>query len=330
MVQTHLGAPMYIVLEEQSEKRLDQFLAEASGESRSYIKRCIDAGVVFCDSKKMNKGSYRVAEGEEYRIEALPEEEVAIQPKNMPADSRLLEKIRVLKETEDYLLIDKPAGLLTHPTEKESYSLVTWILEKYPELADVGEDAKRPGIVHRLDRHASGILVLAKTQKMFMHLKKQFQDRTTEKYYTVLVHDQIAADHDTIDFLIDRGKSGAMVARPHVKEVTLSNVSALQDGKESLTEFWVEKRLVNHSLLRVRIHSGRTHQIRVHMHAYNHPVVGDTLYTQKRFLRKKESGLDRLFLCATTFAFTDLSGERVETSIQLPDVLQEYFHSLAS
>lgn len=236
----------------------------------------------------------------------------------------IYDEIEVIADTKDYLIVNKPSGLLMHPTQaQEPVSLADWLVRTYPALKGVGEHADRPGIVHRLDKDASGLIVVAKHNDAFAHLKAQFKDRTVEKIYTILVHGEVASEHDTLDFEIDRGTDGRMVARPKTDKLALDKVYKRQPGKNALSEFWVEKRYLNFTLLKVKIHTGRTHQIRVHMYAYNHHVVGDELYHQQRG-RKFDKQLGRLFLHATRLGFHDLQGNAVEYETVLPDQLQEF------
>jgi 23S rRNA pseudouridine1911/1915/1917 synthase len=198
--------------------------------------------------------------------------------------------------------------------------LAAILIKKYPELKKVGDDPKRPGIVHRLDKEASGLLVIARTQKMFEHLKNQFKNRAIEKEYSVLVHGQISKDWDEIKFPIERSRtSDRMAALP----ATLRG-QATMAGKNALTEFWVEKRFVNFTLLRVKIHTGRMHQIRVHMLSYNHPIVGDPLYFQKKRKDKWDRICGRLFLHCTHLAFLDLNNERQEFHSAIPAELKNF------
>jgi 23S rRNA pseudouridine1911/1915/1917 synthase len=239
------------------------------------------------------------------------------------------EQIKIIAETPDYLVLNKPAGILVHPTQaNETDTLADWLKENYPKIKKVGDAPERPGIVHRLDREASGLLVVAKNQKMFDVLKKQFQEREIEKEYLVLVYEKILADEGEIDFEIDRGREGRMVSRPRIDKTLLKNVDKDQPGKESLTEFWVEKRYARFTLLRVRIHTGRMHQIRVHMFAYNHPVVGDQLYLNRKLIKKNEQKIDRLFLHSAKLCFNDLKGEKKCFESELPLELKEYLKKL--
>lgn len=120
-----------------------------------------------------------------------------------------------------------------------------------------------------------------------MKNKKTIQKRKVEKIYSVLVYGNLAKDYGMIDFDIDRGEDGRMVSRPKIDKLKLRNVNKIQEGKNALTEYWVEKRYKRFTLLKVKIHTGRTHQIRVHMFAIGHPVVGDKLYVNKKISEKK-------------------------------------------
>ena len=224
---------------------------------------------------------------------------------------------QVIAETPDYVVVLKPAGLLVHeadsaPGEK---TLVDWLIKKYPEVKKVGDDPKtRPGIVHRLDREASGLLVVARTQKMFEMLKIQFQEHTIDKRYMVLVHGKVINSHGDIKLPIGRaGRGGRMAAHN----------TGVEDAREAHTFYEVKARHGGVTLLEVTITTGRTHQIRVHMFALQHPVVGDTLYPVKK-VGKAFPILDRLFLHATHLAFTDLAGQRVEFDAPLPTELDRY------
>ncbi|MEK7623973.1 MAG: RNA pseudouridine synthase [Patescibacteria group bacterium] len=239
------------------------------------------------------------------------------------------ESIQVIADADGYLVVNKPAGLLMHETTAhERDTLAHWLLEKYPEIRGVGEAPERPGIVHRLDKEASGLLVVAKTQAMFEHLKAQFQARTMEKEYLVLVHGIMPIEHGMIDFDIDRGSLGRMVSRPKIDPTSLTGVAKKQPGREAITEFFLEKQYTRFALLRVKIHTGRTHQIRVHMLAYNHPVVGDRLYFNKKLNRKRDLELGRLFLHATRLCFDDLEQKKVCCEAPLPEELKNFLEPL--
>jgi 23S rRNA pseudouridine1911/1915/1917 synthase len=313
------------VTEVDAGKRLDVFISEVQGISRTKAKEQITSGGVLHNGSIATKASQALREGDV--IECIAVTQSAIPPvEEALEEESLFPLVRIVHETEEYIVVEKPAGMLTHPTEaKEPYTLADWLVAHDRRIALVGENPSRPGIVHRLDKAASGLLVVAKTQEMFFHLKSQFQNRTVEKEYIVLVHGTIEEEDGVIDFSIDRGRDGRMVSRPKVKEVTLQNVDKIQPGKDALTEFRVLERYYHYTLLRVKIHTGRTHQIRVHMHAYGHPVVGDSLYYQKQYIRKKAKKLDRLFLHATTLCFApDSSGEKQCFEAPLPEALDRF------
>jgi len=239
--------------------------------------------------------------------------------------------LKVVQETKDYIVVDKPAGVLVHPTQAgEKDTLVDFVLKKYKEVKKVGDSPERPGIVHRLDKQASGLLVIARNQKMFEHLKTQFQDRTVEKEYIVLVYGKMTQEHGIIDFDIDRGKEGRMVSRPKTNKLSVAKTLHVQPGKEAITEYFLEKQIGRFALLRVRIHTGRTHQIRAHMFAFNRPVVGDKLYFNKKLIKKNEPKLDRLFLHAQKLCLNDLEGEKVCFESALPEELERYLRDIAS
>ncbi|PIR12937.1 RluA family pseudouridine synthase [Candidatus Falkowbacteria bacterium CG11_big_fil_rev_8_21_14_0_20_39_10] len=230
-------------------------------------------------------------------------------------------KYKKIKENKEFLIINKPSGLIVHRAGHiKEESLADQLLKKYPKLEKVGEDPSRPGIVHRLDKLVSGLMVIPKTQESFNNLKKQFQERQITKVYTALVYGRIEADEGEIDFPIKRSSQGnKMAAIPKtVKKETNP------DGRQAVTEFEVIKKFINYTLLKVKIKTGRTHQIRVHLFAFGHSIVGDDLYSAKKTREKnKKLGLDRIFLAATKLGFKDLDGVYQEFEIGLPEELEE-------
>jgi len=308
-----------IIFKEADTKRLDIFFTEKFKISRSQAQKMIEKNNILINGKISTKTGHPLKTGDQIIVEEKPiikPTKIEVEKETKATKAKL--KINILAETKDYIVVEKPKGLLTHSTDKnEPDSLAAILVKKYPELKKVGDDPRRPGIVHRLDKEASGLLVVARTQKMFEHLKNQFKTRTVEKEYTVLVHGKVAKDWDEIKFPIERSRNNdRMAALP----ATLRGEANLS-GKESLTEFWVEKRFVNFSLLRVKIHTGRMHQIRVHLLAYDHPVVGDPLYFQKKQKDKWDKVCGRLFLHCIHLAFTDLNNERQEFKSELPPEL---------
>jgi 23S rRNA pseudouridine1911/1915/1917 synthase len=242
---------------------------------------------------------------------------------------------QIVFENEDYLIINKPAGLIVHGGPGIDGPVLTdWLRSKYPQIENVGDDPIRPGIVHRLDKEASGLMIITKTQKSFNYFKKQFQNRKVVKKYQALVHGKVSKDDDVINFPIKRSKDGYKMAALPVSSETISDkqkpnnrdrgtVRAQEDSKEAITKFNVLRRCINYTLLDVEIKTGRTHQIRVHFYAYGHPLLGDPLYHTKKYKVKNEKvNLGRIFLVAYELSFKDPSGEKQNFKIKLPQDLQ--------
>lgn len=218
-------------------------------------------------------------------------------------------EIEIIYEDDDVLVINKPAGLIVHESDNtKDKTLADFLVETRPEIASVGEDSHRPGIVHRLDREASGLMVIAKNNKSFFSLKEQFKSRHIKKQYLALAYGRIIADEGLINFPIVRAKAGyKMAAIPlsigEGKNVLSNrdqgNIKAREKSREAITNFEVIQRWPNFTLLKVQIKTGRTHQIRVHLAAYGHPLLGDNLYgTTKTKVRNKKINLGRIFLLA--------------------------------
>lgn len=322
----------FTITEEQHDQRLDIVLSEKLELSRSQIHKMIDVEQVTVNGKLPKKAGDTMKTGYEVVISAVKKDFVATkraQPINQPSPSKKKSAKslipEVLVQTPDYIIINKPSGLLVHPTQaEETNTLADWIKKNYPETKKVGDEPKvRPGIVHRLDKEASGLMVIARTQKMFDHLKDQFKARTVNKEYYALVHDHVERDEAEINFPIARsGNTDRMAARP------AADRGLATDEKEALTKFIAERHFRKFSLLRVTIHTGRMHQIRVHMLAYNHPVVGDPLYFQKKRTRTWDERLGRLFLHSTLLSFTDLAGARQTFTSPLPPELESFLKTL--
>jgi len=316
-----------IITSKNSGKRLDIFLAEELKTSRSQVQKLITQKQIFVNEKLPKKGGDFISEKDIVELKPIittKKEEKETKKIKTNTDSKLFSQIKIISETKDYIVLQKPSGLLTHGASlDERASLSSYLIKKYPELKKIGEDEMRPGIVHRLDKEASGLLVVARTQKMFESLKDQFKKRIVDKEYLVLAHGRVAKDVDTISFPISRSNtSDRMAAKP------TNDPNKNSDLKEAFTEFFVEKRFVNFTLLRVKILTGRMHQIRVHLLAYNHPVVGDPLYFQKKRKDRWDKKLGRLFLHCTKIGFTDLTHEKQLFESPLPKELSDFLKLL--
>lgn len=221
-------------------------------------------------------------------------------------------KFSIVTDTNDYVVIDKPAGIVVHQTQvhPEPDTVVNGLLALYPQLADVGDDSWRPGIVQRLDQFVSGVMVIAKTQSMFEYLKKQFQHHQVLKRYLALAHGKFSQPGGEITFSIARSERNftKMAARPDAS------------GKTAHTKYTVIKQYQHYAFLELEISTGRTHQIRVHLNALGHPLVGETTYLPKNFRSRLQPG--RLFLHAADLRFTLPNGSEVHYSSPLPQPLQ--------
>ena len=219
--------------------------------------------------------------------------------------------MKIIFENEDIIVIDKPAGLTVHPvTPEQKDTLVNELITHYPEIKNVGEDLLRPGIVHRLDKDTSGLMIIAKNNKVFEHLKNQFQQRKVEKKYIALVHGKVKDKKGTIT------KSISFSKKDHKKRSALLD----EKSKRAWTEYQVIENFENYTLLEVSIKTGRTHQIRIHLASIGHPVAGDKQYKFKRQINPKN--LSRQFLHAKYLKFQLLDGKIMEFKSELPEDLK--------
>lgn len=309
--------------------RLDIALVETLTISRSLAQTMIEEGRVLVNGKQPKKAGDRVKTNDTVTfIEPAVVAEVKAPfgiKKNTPTRTTPIAEVKIMAATPHFIVVEKPSGMLTHPTEAgETNTLANFLTTQFPELSTVGDSPERPGIVHRLDKEASGLLVVARTQTMFDYLKDQFKNRTIGKHYTVLVHDPMPRVEGTIDFPIERSENAERMAAVPKTEKGLTT----DKGKEALTDFLVIKNYVNFSLLDVTIHTGRMHQIRAHMFAYNHPVVGDPLYIQKKRARTWDERCGRLFLHCSQLSFKDLDGLPQEFESDLPGELVQFLGTL--
>jgi len=226
-------------------------------------------------------------------------------------------KVPVIYENNDVIITNKPAGLLVHPTKRrEEDTLIDWLINKYPEIKNVGEDKSRPGIVHRLDRDTSGLIVIAKNKKIFSWLKNQFKNRLVKKRYLALVVGKLKDKKGIITKSISRSrkKGGHQTTAPIGKQ------------KEAITRYKVLKEFQNYSLLEVSPKTGRMHQIRVHLASIGHPIAGDKKYKFKR--QPCPKNLERQFLHAAYLKFKLPDGEIKEFNSKLPEELKKILDEL--
>ena len=237
-----------------------------------------------------------------------------------------MKKYKTIFNNNEFLIVNKPAGFLTHGSDRiKEETLADQLMADYPELKKIGDDPYRPGIIHRLDRLVSGLLVIARTQASFDNLKTQFQKRTITKKYTALVYGRIDKDEDKINFLIKRSTKGYKMAAIPVT----SKGKKTTNGRIAITYFIITKRYINYTLLKVKIKTGRTHQIRCHLAAYSHPLVGDDIYsTKKTRIKNKKLDCQRIFLVADELSFRDLAGRQHKFTVNLPANLKNFLKQI--
>jgi 23S rRNA pseudouridine1911/1915/1917 synthase len=286
------------------EKRLDQFLRERLPQySRSRLQDWIEQGRVLVDGSPVKRS--HLLKGAE-RIHVQPGELAPLKatPEDLP--------LEVLYEDADVIAINKPAGMVVHTgAGRHSGTLVNAVLHRFGNLSSVG-GALRPGIVHRLDRFTSGVILIARNDAAHRHLAEQFAARQVEKIYVALVHGNVKND---------QGRITTPIARDPVRRMRMT--ARLAEGRQAITSYQVLKRFTDLTLLEVKIGTGRTHQIRVHLASIKHSVVGDKLYGAPA------SDLGRYFLHARQITFTSpTSGERITVAAPLPLDLTDYLATL--
>jgi 23S rRNA pseudouridine1911/1915/1917 synthase len=270
--------------------RLDRYVAsELHDLSRTYLQALIDGGNVQVDGV-VRRAAFKVTPGQLVTVTVPESTDVEIQPEDLP--------LQLLYVDRDVVVLDKPAGLVVHPAPGHaSGTLVNALLHHFPDISISG--SSRPGLVHRLDKDTSGVMVVARNDRAQQSLVRQWQARTVDKHYLALVSGVVEEDEATIDAPIARDPANRL------------RMAVRRDGKDAVSHFIVSERLARSTLLDVRIESGRTHQIRVHLAMIGHPVLGDAVYADAR-ARHLASSLQcpRQFLHAASLTFDLPSGDR--------------------
>jgi 23S rRNA pseudouridine1911/1915/1917 synthase len=292
-------------------ERVDRVVSLITGRSRAEASALVAAGQVLLNGDAVLSRATRVEAGDVVRVGLDPH----AAPRS-PAPEPEVE-LAVVFEDPDVVVIDKPPGLVVHPgAGNETGTLVNGLLARYPDIAGVGPDPQRPGIVHRLDRDTSGLLVVARSAVAYGSLVEQLRARTVERAYLALAWGAFEAGSGMIEGAIGRSR----------RDPTKMAVTAT--GKAARTTYAVEQSFhdpVEVTLLRCRLLTGRTHQIRVHLRGIGHPVVGDVTYGGAR----QSLPVPRLFLHATRLGFTHpVSGERLELESPLPPDLVDVLSGL--
>lgn len=233
------------------------------------------------------------------------------------------DNLNVLEENKDFLIVEKPAGLLVHPDKySKERTLVDLIFKKYPETENIGQSG-RGGIIHRLDRDVSGLMVVARTKETYERLTEQFQQRKVKKEYLALVYGEPSEDKGEIDLPLGRNKKGKIIAVLYKKKI--------KQEKPAKTRYEVIQKFSDpqkFSLLKVFLLTGRTHQIRAHLRAIGCPIVGDLEYKIKDRKLKTLPELKRVFLHAHCLGFYNRENVWQEFKTELPKELKEFLKEL--
>jgi 23S rRNA pseudouridine1911/1915/1917 synthase len=294
--------------------RLDTYLAsQIEGWSRARLQRLIENEDVLVNGK-IAKPSYKLRDGDEIEVELVATPTDVFTPENIPLD--------IVYEDETLVVVNKPAGLVVHPAAgTPSGTLANALAYHFQKLPGTGV---RPGIVHRLDRDTSGLLVVAKTDAALENLSDQFRDRSVYKSYVALVHGRVQSNSGKIDQPLARDPSNR------------TRMAVVRAGRNALTLYRVRRAFDRFTLLDVELKTGRTHQIRVHLAWLKHPVVSDETYgggrdntIQDPRLRARIRALHRHFLHAEKLGFKHpATGEFVKFESSLPDQLSELLTAL--
>ncbi len=284
-----------VVGEDMEGERLDLFVADTLVDlSRSTVQNLIKAGRVWVDGERV-KASYRLGEGQEVTVEMPEPQPVAISPEDIP--------LPIIYQDEDLAIIDKPKGLVVHPAHGNwEHTMVNALLYHIKDLSGINGEL-RPGIVHRLDKDTSGVMVVAKNDMAHRSLAGQIKAHTITREYIALVHGVIKEDLGTIDAPIGRSK------------LDRKKMAVIKEGRPALSNYEVMRRFHNYTLIKISLMTGRTHQIRVHFSHIKHAVVGDPLYGSA----KKHFDLDSQALHAHRLGFDHpRSGQYMDFTSPLP------------
>ncbi len=318
MTETESEILTFQVQAEHRDVRLDAFLAEkVENWSRSRLQKIIDAGDVLVNGRTA-KSSVKLRERDEIEVELINPLAENFAPQNIPLD--------IVFEDDEIAVVNKPAGMVVHPGAGiADGTLANALIFHFQQQNPAAQTVSRAGIVHRLDKDTSGLIVVAKTESAHEILSEQFRQRTVYKSYIALVHGKPDAD---------AGRIEAKIGRDRINRIKISTNT--QSGRPASSTWRVRERFGRFTLLDVEIHTGRTHQIRVHLAHIKHPVVGDTLYNDGRDkvisdakLKSDIIKLNRFFLHAERLAFEHpTTNERLIFKQPLPPELDDFLQTL--
>jgi 23S rRNA pseudouridine1911/1915/1917 synthase len=294
----------YSLIADSKGARLDKYVCEKHPElSRTHVQKLIAEGYITVNDQPAKPG-LRLNIGDRLKLVIPPTPPSQLVPEAIP--------LNILYEDDDLLVVDKPAGLPVHPAPGHpAHTLVNAILSHFPHLADIS-DSLRPGVVHRLDKDTSGVMLVAKNSTAQADLAEQFKTHSVTKAYLVLVKGHLTPENGIIEAAIGRDPRNR------------KRMAVVASGREARTEYRVIKYIGDYTLLEVRPETGRTHQIRVHLAAIGYPVVGDKVYGVK------SPYLERQFLHASRLGFKlPSTGQYVEFKSELPPDLAQALEDIA-
>lgn len=296
------------VIVQSNEKgvRLDSYIAGKKKDlSRTNVQRLIESGNILVNNK-IQKISYKVQANDEISIVVPEAKEIELKPQDI--------KVDIVYEDSNIIVVDKPKGLVVHPAVgNPDGTLVNAIMNICKEsLSGIGGEI-RPGIVHRLDKDTTGLLIIAKNDKAHINLSEQIKNREVKKIYIALVRGIVPENEATINMPIGRSTKDR------------KKMAVVKNGKEAVTHFKVLNRYKKYTLLEIKIDTGRTHQIRVHMSEIGYPVVGDMVYSNG----KNEFGVEGQMLHAKSLDFKHpITGEQMHLEAELPSYFKEIIRTL--
>ena len=294
------------IVADSANVRLDAYISsKETNLSRTNIQRLIEEGNILVNGQK-KKISYKVQTGDNIEINIPEAKETSIKAENIP--------VEVVYEDNDIIVVNKPKGMVVHPANgNPDGTLVNAIMAMCKgSLSGIGGEI-RPGIVHRLDKDTSGLLIVAKNDLAHINMSNQIKDRQVKKIYIALVKGNINENEATINMPIGRSTKDR------------KKMAVRKDGKEAVTHFKVLKRYKDYTLLKVKIDTGRTHQIRVHMAEIGHPVVGDMVYPKG----KNEFGVEGQILHAQSLDFKHpITGKKMHLEAKLPEYFEKVLEKL--
>ncbi len=296
----------YLVTEQDDAKRLDAYASSLNSiESRSMAQKLIKSEKILVNGNP-SKEAYKIKAGDEITVMIEPPKESHIQAEDIPLD--------IVYEDDDILVVNKEKGMVVHPGNGNYEGTLVNAIMSYckDSLSGIGGEL-RPGIVHRIDKDTSGLLVVAKNDKAHINLSEQIKNHTVTKIYTCLVKGNVPEDKATIDMPIARSQNDR------------KKMDVDKDGKEAVTHITVLKRYGNYTLLSVKIDTGRTHQIRVHLSHIGYPIVGDEVYSKG----KNEFDVHGQMLHSTKLSFVHpKTNEEMHFEAPLPEYFKEVLDEL--